>query len=522
MSHLRLIDLLTIAVYLAAVAGAGLWAARKNDSTDSYFLGKKGFSGIVIALSMVGTSLSSITFLALPAAAFALDWRLLVSNWAMPLGAVLAILVFVPFYRRARVVTAFEFLEARFGRWARLYAACSFILFQWIRVGSVLFLVSVPVALLLGVATPWVIVLGGLALMAYTVSGGFDAVVWTDVIQILVLIAGGILAFVYLALRMPGGLDEGFALAWDAGKFHLGEWSFDLTERTAPTLLILGLIGWTGSYATDQTVVQRIVAARSDREARKAVWLAVLLSLPVWTFFYLLGTGVWSFYQLSPDPAVASMNADQVFPHFILTQLPQGVSGLIVAAILAAAMSSLDSSINSVSTTFVNDVYRRHLVEGRSDTHYLRAAKLASLVSGVFMIVGGLIIWSMERESILDLTKQIASIFGGCTFGLFMLGFFTRRVSERGILLALPPAILVNVYLGLNAAGRLPEWASTSLHNYWINMAVNAVFATVAIGLAYLGLAERRPLRGLTVWTTPRGTTSNEAAEPRAASGADL
>ena len=510
MPPLRFLDLATIVVYLAVVAGAGLWAARKNDSTDSYFLGKKGFSGIVIALSMVGTSLSSITFLALPAAAFALDWRLLVSNWAMPLGAVLAMFVFIPFYRRARVVTAYEFLEARFGKWARLYAACSFILFQWIRVGSVLFLVSVPVALLLGVPTPWVIVFGGLALMAYTVSGGFDAVVWTDVIQILVLIAGGVLAFAYLALRMPGGLGEGLTLAWESDKFYLGSWDFNLSERTAPTLLILGFLGWTGSYATDQTVVQRVVAARSDHEARKAIWLAVLLSLPVWTFFYLIGTGVWAFYQLSPDPAVAGMNADQVFPHFILSQLPQGVSGLIVAAILAAAMSSLDSSINSVSTTFVNDVYRRHLVEGRADTHYLKVAKLASLVSGGFMIAGGLIIWGMERESILDLTKQIASIFGGCTFGLFMLGFFTRRVSERGILWALPPAILVNVYLGLNAAGQLPAWASTTLHNYWINLTVNLVFAVFAFGLVFVGLRERRPLRGLTVWTTPRGTTSNE------------
>ena len=501
----RPLDLVAIVVYLVAVAAVGLYAARRNTTTSDYFLGSRGFGGVTLALSMVGTSLSSITFLALPAAAYALDWRLVVSNWMMPLAALLAVLVFVPFFRAARVVTAYEYLETRFGPWARLYAACSFIILQWIRVGSVLFLVSLPLALIFDVPVGWVVVLLGVCLMAYTVSGGFDAVVWTDVIQVVVLMLGGLVAFAALWLKMPGGLEAGLADAAAAGKFDFGDWDLDFTRRTAVTLMVLGFIGWCANYATDQTVVQRVVAARSDREAKKAVWLAVLLSLPTWTFFFLIGTCVWAFYKRSPDPAVAAMEADAVFPHFILTQLPPGVSGVIIAAVLAAAMSSLDSSINAVSTTFVNDIYRRHLRPGRDDGHYLRVAKTASLVSGLFMIVGGLLYAAFPKESMLDTTKIIASIFGGCTIGIFFLGFFTTRVGERAILLALVPAVAVNVYFGLNAVRVVPDAWALPVHNYWINTFVNALFVMVAFGLSLAGLRQRGMLGGLTVWTT-RGT----------------
>ena len=511
---LRPLDLITILVYLAGVAGIGLYCARKNDSTDEYFLGKKGFSGFVLALSMVGTSLSSITFLALPAGAYALDWRLIVSNWMMPIAAVLAIAVFVPFFRRAKVVTAYEFLEGRFGPWARLYAACSFIVLQLIRVGSVLFLVSIPLSLMLGIHVVWVVVVLGLFLIAYTTLGGFDAVIWTDVIQVVVLAGGGLMVFGALWLKMPGGYGPALAEAHAAGKFALGDWDLDFTRRTVVTMMVLGLIGWTGAYCTDQTVVQRIVSARSDRDAKRAVWMTVAMSVPTWTFFYLIGTSVWAFYQQSPDPAVSAMEADEVLPHFILTQLPVGVAGLIIAAILAAAMSSLDSSINSVSTTFINDIYRRHLRPDADDRQYLAVAKLVSLVTGSCMIAGGLFYVVLPKESMLDVTKVIASIFGGCKLGLFLLGFFTTRVSERGVLWALIPAVLINIYLGLNAAGWLPATLSTDLHNYWINLTVNVVFMVFAVGLSFVGLRETRALRGLTVWTTSLLSPSDEQKSP--------
>ncbi len=500
----RPFDLFAIVVYLIAVAGIGIWFARKNESTSDYFLGNKGFGGVVLALSMVGTSLSSITFLALPAAAYALDWRLLVSNWMMPLAALIGMFVFVPFFRAAKVVTAYEFLELRFGPWARLYTACSFMILQWVRVGTILYLVSLPVALLFDVDPRVVVVLLGICLMAYTVVGGFDAVVWTDVIQVIVLIIGGIVAFAFVTFQTPGGLGASLADAAAADKFHLGDWDLDFTRRTAVTLMVLGLIGWISVYGTEQTTVQRIISARTDKDARKAIWLAVVISLPIWTFFYLIGTSIWGFYQRAPDAAVVDMAADQVFPHFILTQLPVGVAGIIIAAVLAAAMSSLDSSINSVSTTFINDIYRRHLKKGRGDRHYLFAAKVTSLVTGILMIVGGLMYASAQHESMLDTTKVIASIFGGCTIAIFLLGFFTIRVGEKAILWALIPGLGINIYLGLNAAGMLPEAYASPIHNYWINAFVNVVFAVFAMGLTWMGLKQRKSVQGLTVWTTKK------------------
>ncbi|MEM8736909.1 MAG: sodium/solute symporter [Planctomycetota bacterium] len=508
MSQLPLVDIVVILVYLGLVAGIGLWMARSNDSTNEYFLGKRGFSGFVIALSMVGTSLSSITFLALPAGAYALDWRLLVSNWMMPVAAVLAVAVFVPFFRRAKVVTAYEFLEGRFGPWARLYAACSFIILQLVRVGSVLFLVSIPLSLMLDVNVVLVVIVLGVFLILYTTLGGFDAVIWTDVIQVVILAGGGLVVFGALVWQTPGGYGPALGEAYDAGKFSLGDWDLDFTRRTIVTMMVLGLIGWTGAYCTDQTVVQRIVSARTERDAKRAVWMTVAMSVPTWTFFFLIGTSVWAFYQQSNDPAVAAMAADEVFPHFIITQLPVGVTGIIIAAILAAAMSSLDSSINSVSTTFINDIYRRHLRPDATDRQYLRAAKAVSLVTGLCMIAGGLLYVWLPKESMLDVTKIIASIFGGCKLGLFLLGFFTRRVSERGILYALIPAVGLNIYLGLNAAGLLPDGWGTDLHNYWVNLTVNTVFVVFSVGLSFVGLRETRTLRGMTIWTTDLSAAS--------------
>ncbi len=510
MAQLPLIDIVTIVVYLAGVAAIGLWFARKNDSTEEYFLGKRGFSGVVIALSMVGTSLSSVTFLALPAGAYALDWRLIVSNWMMPLGTVVGILVFVPFFRRAKVVTAYEYLETRFGPWARLYTALNFIILQLVRVGSVLFLVSIPVSLMLDVHVVWVVIVLGVFLILYTTLGGYDAVIWTDVIQVVVLAAGGVIAYLAIVFQTEGGYGPAMQDAYAAGKFHLGDWDLDFTRRTIVTMMLLGAIGWVGAYCTDQTVVQRIVSARSEREAKKALWLTMAMAVPTWTFFYLIGTSIWAFYRASPDPAVATMQADEVFPHFIITQLPTGLTGLIIAAILAAAMSSLDSSINSVSTTFINDIYRRLLRPGATDLQYLFVAKVTSMVTGLCMIAGGLLYVYLPKESMLDVTKIIASIFGGCQLGIFLLGFFTTRVSEKGILIALIPAVLLNIYLGLNAAGLLPEAWRTNLHNYWINLAVNALFMTFAFGLAFVGFRSLRPLGGLTVWTTHPTTDPSE------------
>jgi SSS family solute:Na+ symporter len=486
------------------MAVMGLWFAKRNRSTEAYFLGNRNFPGWAIGLSMVGTSISSMTFLAFPAAAFALDWRQVVPNLMLPLVAVLAILVFIPLFRRGQATSAFEYLEERFGPLMRLYGALSFVLLQLIRLGTVLYLVAIPVSVLLGVPIVWVIVLGGLFIMVYTVAGGIEAVIWTDVVQTLVLLGGGVLCVMFIALDLPGGLGRVMADGWDAGKFGVGEMTWDLGERTFYTMILLGIFMWLSEYSSNQNVVQRYLSARSLREARKATGLCAVLSVPTWSLFFFVGTALFVYYQAMPDEVVAGLHPDEVFPHFIVTQLPVGVAGLILAAVLAAAMSSLDSSINAVATVSVVDLLKRRFAPGRDDGFYLRWARLISVAAGLMMIAGAIVFDRLPKESMVDLTLIISAVFGGCLCGMFLLGFFTTRVDGLAVGVALIVAVIANVYFALNTIGWLPEALAVDLHAYWVGIVVNIIFAVIAYSVA---LARRpgpqRHLAGLTVWTLP-------------------
>ena len=291
--EIRPLDLVVIALYLVAMIGVGIWFSRRNTSTEEYFVGSRSFPGWAIGLSMLGTSISSVTFLAFPAAAFVLDWRQLVSNLMLPMIAVVAILVFIPFFRRGKLTSAFEYLEKRFGKGARLYGSFSFILLQMIRLGKVLFLVSIPVSLLTGIEMQYVIIAVGVFIAFYTVTGGFDAVIWTDVVQAFVLLFGGALCAGYIALNLPGGLQQIFTEGAQHGKFSLGPTDFNLTERTFWTVALLGIFNWIAYLSSDQNVVQRYVAAKSDREARRATAIYAAVAVPTWVFFFFVGTCVF-------------------------------------------------------------------------------------------------------------------------------------------------------------------------------------------------------------------------------------
>ncbi|QDV50904.1 sodium:solute symporter [Gimesia fumaroli] len=499
--HFRPLDLAAIVVYLTLMAGMGVWFSRRNQSTEHYFLGDRNFPGWAIGLSMLGTSISSVTFLAFPAAAYALDWRQLISNLTLPLVAVLAIIVFIPFFRRGNTTSAFEYLGDRFGTVPRLYGTLSFILLQLIRLGKVLFLVSIPVSLLTGWDIRLVIIGVGIFISFYTIAGGIEAVIWTDVIQTIVLWLGGILCFTIIMLQLPGGLGQVFEVGSAQGKFNVGSFDFNLTERTFWTVALLGIINWLTIYSSDQNVVQRFIAARSLREARKATTLYSILAVFTWSFFFLIGTCVFVFYQIHPDPAVKDLQADEIFPWFILTQVPAGLAGLVISGVMAAAMSSLDSSINSISTVMTVDLLKPWLAPGRDDRFYLRMARAIAILASALMIAGAIFFSSIEKESMNDLSWIIASVFGGCLLGLFMLGFFTRRIDNTAAIIGLAGAIVVNLYLGLSTGGWLPNHWTLPIHSYWVGILVNLAFIFIAVAVSLFRGANPRELHGLTVWT---------------------
>ncbi|MEQ8786339.1 MAG: sodium:solute symporter [Pirellulaceae bacterium] len=497
----RSLDLAAIVGYLTMMAAMGLWFSRRNQSTEQYFLGGRDFPGWVIGLSMLGTSISSVTFLAFPAAAYALDWRQLVSNLALPLVAVLAIVVFIPFFRRGGATSAFEYLGDRFGPVPRLYGTLSFILLQLIRLGKVLFLVSIPISLLTGWDIRLVIVFVGVFISFYTIAGGIEAVIWTDVVQSVVLWFGGGLCFIIIVHQLPGGFRQVLEVGAAHDKFDVGSFDFNLTERTFWTVALLGIVSWLTMYSSDQNVVQRYLAARSLREARKATAIYSVLAVMTWSFFFLLGSCVFVYYQVRPDARVAGLEADEVFPWFILTQVPAGLAGLVISGVMAAAMSSLDSSINAIATISTVDLMKPWLAPDHSDRFYLRAARGIAVLASLLMIAGALLFSSLEKESMNDLSWIVASVFGGCLLGLFMTGFFTTRVDHVAATIGLVGAIVLNVYLGAGAAGWLPGRLTAPIHSYWIGIFVNAAFLVIAGVVGLFRGVNRRCLRGLTVWT---------------------
>ncbi|MCC5932333.1 MAG: sodium:solute symporter [Cyclobacteriaceae bacterium] len=499
---IRIADIITVVIYLVAMMSAGIYFSRRNHTTEAYFVGNRSFSGWVIGLSMLGTIISSATFLALPAAAFVLDWRQLSVNLVVPFVAVLAILIFIPFFRNGKRTSAFEYLGDRFGTVPRLYGTLSFMIMQLIRMAQILFLVSLVLQFLTGWPIVWVIAAMGIFIGLYTFLGGFEAVVWTDVIQALILIAGGIISVLWISFEMSGGVERVIEIGLEHNKFSLGDFRFDLGERTFYTLIILGMINWLGIYAGDQNMVQRYVSAKSTAQAKKATIIYTAISLPMWALFFFIGTALFSYYQLMPDAAIAGLEADQILPYFILTKIPPVVAGLIISAVIAASMSSMDSGINAIATVCTIDILKPYLAKHKEDRFYLNIARW--IVVGVTLIVvsGAIFFSKIDKESMNDISLIVTSVFGGCLMGLFMMGFFTTRIDGNSAIVGIALAVMINIYLGLGVLGVLPEKMILPIHSYWVAALVNVTFILVAYTMAIIRKPKKQPhLQGLTVWT---------------------
>jgi solute:Na+ symporter, SSS family len=498
---IRIPDIITVMIYLVGMIAAGFYFARRNKTTENYFVGNRSFAGWVIGLSMLGTIVSSATFLALPAAAYVLDWRQLTVNLVVPFIAVLAVVIFIPFFRRGKLTSAFEYLGERYGVVPRMYGTISFIILQLIRMAQILFLVALVIQFLTGISLIWVIIATGLFIGFYTIMGGIEAVIWTDVLQALILLVGGIICILWIAFELPGGIPQIIEIGSEYNKFSLGEMRFDLNERTFYTVAILGIINWLGIYAGDQNIVQRYASARSTREARKATILYSMIALPMWTLFFFIGTALFVFYLHSPDPVITGLEADQILPYFILTEIPPIVSGIIISAVIAAAMSTMDSGINAISTVSVVDLMKPWLAKGKKDSYYLNAAHWIAGIVTVLVILGAISFSIMDKESMNDISLIVASVFGGCLMGLFLMGFFTRRVDGYSATIALGLAVFFNLYLGLGLLGVLPENLILPIHSYWVGALVNGLFILLAYGLSYIRNQPQQELEGLTVWT---------------------
>ena len=511
------IDIGVLLVYLSGLFVLGAWFARKNVDTEAYFLGGRRIKGWVIGLSLVGTSISSITFLAYPGDAYKTAWLRFLPNLMLPLAVVIAARYFLPFFRRGKTVTAYEYLEDRFGPSIRLYGAVAFIVAQTVRVSLILYLVSLVLQEITGLSAVWCIVIGGGVVAVYTVMGGIEAVIWTDVIQTVVLLVGGVVCLAVILVALPGGFEQLIDVAVRDGKLAFAElrggqlepvsFGFSLQNKTVTMMLLIGLMSWLTEYSSNQNTVQRFCASASDREAKKAVYICAAVSVPTWAFFMFLGTALYVFFQVFPtlesgEILAGVRKAEEIMPYFIAEYLPYGLVGLVIAATLAAAMSSLDSSINAISAVMMFDVYRRYAKRQRSERSQVRMAQLVAALSAVLMVVGAILLTKSETKTLQDTATILTSLLAGGLLSIYGIGFFTKRGDARHILFGIAGTMAFTGWSLMSARGVLPETVRLPVDLYYAGLIGNVVMFVLAYGLSFL-VVSNKDTTGLTIWSRP-------------------
>jgi len=456
---LRLIDLIVLVVYLGGIFGLGCWLSRRSRGTDQFMAAGRSMSGWVVGLSIFGTYMSSIGFLGNPGKSFSGNWNPWVFGLSLPLAAWVAARYFIPVYRRGNEVSAYYHLEQRFGPWARNYALVCYLLTQLARMGTILYLVALALAPLTGWSVTTIIFVTGLMVTIYTLLGGIEAVIWTDVIQSIVLTIGAVLCAGYLLFGMPEGPGQLFEIAREHNKFSLGSFGISLSEPTFWMILIYGFFINLQNFGIDQSFVQRYITAKSDRDARFSVWVGALLFPPIAAILFFIGTGLFAFYTAQPELLPVSLNAaekpDAVFPHFIVTQLPLGVTGLLIASIFAAAMSSVDTSLNSSATLFLRDIYQRYIRPNAGERESMRVLHVTTLVWGLAGTVAALAM--IRVKSALDAWWNLSGIFSGGMLGIFLLGLISVKAKNPAAIIATLIGILSIVWLSLAKPGIWPE-----------------------------------------------------------------
>ena len=489
MPQLRSVDLIVLVVYMAGVVVLGLWVGRKSKNTEQFMAAGRKMPAWATGLSIFGTYVSSITFLALPSKAFSSNWNAFVFSLAIPLAAWVAVKFFVPFYRRAGALSSYEHLEQRFGPWARTYAVICYLLTQLARMGTIMYLLALALAPLTGWSVPALILITGTVVIIYTLVGGMEAVIWTDVVQSIVLIAGSICCVVILLFGLPDGPPQLFHIAAANNKFSLGSLQFDMTRSTFWVVLLYGIFINLQNFGIDQSYVQRYQTAKTDQAAKHSVWLGGLLYLPISALFLFIGTGLFAFYTAKPGllPETVADKPDSVFPYFIATQLPIGLTGLVIAAVFAAAQSTISSSINCSATLLLCDIYKRYFNPTAPEQTAMRFLWAASLVVGLAGIAMALAM--MRIKSALDTWWELASIFSGGMLGLFLLGQLTKRAQNIPGLAGVITGVLAIAWMTFSP--KLPDSLAhlrSPLHGF-----LTIVIGTLVILLVGLALAVLRP-----------------------------
>lgn len=503
MTNLRWLDAAVILVYLASMVLIGRWFARRQTTTEAYFVAKRSIPHWAMGISIYAALISSITFIAYPGSAYAGNWNELVPGFMVVGVLILVGLVIIPFFRHAVRMSTYEYFEKRFGYRVRAYTALAFTMGHFSKMGFVFYTLALTVTSMTGWNIYVVMVVTGAVTVYYTVIGGLEAVIWTDVIQGFIKCIGIFVVIGFLFHLIPGGPSAAFQLAWENHKFSLGNLDFDLTRKGSIWVMSLyGFFWYLQKYTADQTLVQRYLVARSDREALKGVALGALLCVPAWTLFMLIGTLVWAYYRLAHEALPAAITKpDEIFPYFLATKIPAGLAGLFMASLFSAAMSMLASDLNCLSVVGVEDYYRK-LRPQSTDPQRLAMGKLIVAGCGTLSVLIAVVIaWKSER--VLSFYYAVTSILAGGLAGLFLLAFLSPRTNRQGAWIGIAACVVVTAWATLTN-GKEPMWDlpgwNYSLHPVMIG-AIGHVLL-LAVGFAASGFfpAPAPGTRAMTLW----------------------
>ncbi|MEO8025126.1 MAG: sodium:solute symporter [Bryobacteraceae bacterium] len=446
---MRVLDLTVILAYLAAITWFGARFGKSQSTLKDYFLGGRSTPWWAIAFSIVSAETSTLTVIGTPALAFNGNFGFLQVVFGYLLARIIISSLFLPAYFRGEMYTAYELMRVRFGERIRKLTAGTFLLLRALAEGVRAWAIATVVSIILGTGTVGSVGVIVALTLFYTFEGGMTAVIWTDVIQMFLYVAGAILSFFVILREIPGGWGHVVEIAAPLGKFQVFDFSFSLTPEFFQKTYTFwaGLIGGcfltTASHGTEQLMVQRLLSARSEKDSRRALYASWVVILFQFTLFLVIGACLFVSYH---DRGLAGpKETDRIYPEFIWNHLPHGVSGLVIAAILAAAMSNLSAALNSLASTTIMDFYRPLTGNSRPEAHYLRLAKYATLVWGAILF--GVALVARNWGSVLQAGLSIASILYGSLLGVFLLGLLTKRVGENAAMAGMIASLTLTLYV---------------------------------------------------------------------------
>jgi SSS family solute:Na+ symporter len=479
---LNRIDLLIIAAYLAGITLFGLRFRKRQRTMRDYFLADRNIPWWAISLSIVAAETSTLTIISIPGLAYDSNFTFLQLVMGYVIGRVVISFVLLPQYFRGELYTAYQLIERRFGPELRTVTAGLFLLTRAAAEGVRIYAVSIVVSIALGTGEVASIAIITLLTLIYTFEGGLAAVIWTDVVQTFIYVSGTLIGLVTILLLVPGGWESVQAVAQGLHKFQVFDTSvlthWPYLNFSKPYTLWAGIIGGafltTASHGTDQLIVQRLLAARNQRQSILALLSSGVAVFFQFGLFLFVGVMLFAYYRV---PSASFGRADRIYPTFIVSRMPHGIAGLLIAAILAAAMSNLSAALNSLSSSSIMDFYLRFRVGARSGSNQemneaarLRLARLATL--GWAIVLFGLAILALHRVGrVVEVGLQIASVAYGSLLGVFLLGALTRRANQ--------PGAMVGMLCGLVAELYLWGWSQVAF-TWWV-----AIGTCVTFGVGY-------------------------------------